>query len=651
MRAVRYIKRVNFNGFHGPVLILLFILHLNQMIIYAQRLSNKAFTFNGSIATIHNYLDQFANQNTLFEYQGYPTSNLREYNPGPFPYIYILKFSWVVHGRYDINPIYLSNLLLSIYPTVLILTAVFILYRNNLKLLSIATAAFTLIFSYIHPKFYGGNLGQDIFDWGFEYITLLSALTILMLILSYKRVSSTHIPLLVYAGLLFHSHFIALSLAPFAIIYALLLIFLSIKSRKYKFNYFLLIPTFVIIYLPIIFRFAKDPLYLYRAVKINNPASKHRQTNGFFEEIEFFFKTTPLGINRDICGQGQIDNCISLGLAKVYLILLIIFISFIIFLALRRNNLFIKILIVSSLLLINFNTFNGYDTHHSSVALGLTLAGIIYYISKFNKLVFLLVIATLLMVNFGERGVNNIKKDNFSNEWVKSMKPHKFKVDICELSEVGICNKELLISERDKETSFFEIYGGDNHAQVSIIELLKNKIDICLFNDNLGLGRLEKLRCGEKEVLDETRYEIFFISGRQNMSPNILDGYNKIGEIVDRRVDGCISSNNTSIEEKFNKSIKLSPCYGQYGFNLTNESTALYLKKDSKEINKAKLLYLSNLNIERVMLEIEQGYKSIEISKRNCINYKTKVCITGNDFLISVNQNVYQNIGELYDFS
>jgi hypothetical protein len=619
------------------------------MILSAQRLSNKAFTFDGSVATIHNYLDQFANQGSLFEYQGYPTSNLREYNPGPFPYMYILKFSWLIHSRYDINPIYLSNLLFILYPAILILAAVLILYFSDLKILAIVTASFTLFLSYLNPNFYGVRPGTTIFDWGFEFITLLSALTLLMVILSYKKAGSSHTPLLIYAGLLFHSHFIALSLAPFAILYALYMIFLLIKDKKYIANYFLLVPIFVIIYLPIIFRFLTDPLYLYRAVKINKPSFKHTQASGFTEEMEYFYKTTPLGLDKDICGSRQNNDCLSFDIVKIYLAFLMVFIFFITFMLLKRSNLFIKILIISSLLLININTINGYDTHHSSVATGLSIAGSIYYISKFNKLVILLLIATIISVNFGERDFNNISKENFSSDWIKSIKNHKFKVDICELSEVGICTNDVYRRDAMNNPSFFDIYGGDNHAQVTIIELLKNNIDICLYNDNLDLDRLEKLRCEKREELEDNRHEIFFISSRQNMAPNILEGFHKIGELIDRRVENCIMSKFISIEESFSKSSQLSSCYAQYGFNITNESTALYLSKDSKDINMAELLNMSNLHIEKVLLQIEQNTKGGAVLQMRCINYKTKVCINEDDLFISVNQYFYQNKEELYD--
>lgn len=650
MRVINFIKSNFFSTYQGPTIVLLFFLHLNQVILFMQRLNEKAFTFNGSIATIHNYLDQFANQNTLFEYKGYPTSNLQEYNPGPFPYMYFLKFSWLIHSKFDINPVYLSNLFITLYPTILILGAVIILYRNNLKILAITTASFTLIYTYLDSNFYQGYLRSDVFDTGVEHITLLTALTLLMVILSYKRPSSSHIPLLVYAGLLFHSHFLALALAPFAIIYAILLIFFAIKGRNYKANYFLLITSFAIIYFPIIFRFVTDPLYLYRAVKVNNPSTKHNQTTGFREEMEYFYETTPLGLYRGVCGENQVSNCISFDVVKVYLILLIIFSFVITFFALRRSNFFIKIIIVLSLLLININTINGYASHHSSVATGLTIAVLIYYISKYNKLVILLTVAALLFINFGERNLNNIYKENFSKDWIKSIKPHKFKIDICEISEVGICNKDIYNTKSKLSSSFFQIYGQDNHAQVSIMELLKNNIDICLYNDNLNLDRLEKLRCGKDDELDEKRYEIFFISGRQNMAPNIFDGYIKIGELIDRRVEHCIRSNEFSIVEDFRRSIKISPCFEPYGFNLTNESTSLYLKKESNGINMSELLNLSNLQIEKVMLQIEEAVRFREPVLGRCVNYKLKVCISENDIHISERRDVYQNIGELYDF-
>ena len=656
MRVIRDMKSKKFGSFQTPTIILLILLHLNQMILLTQRLSKEAFTFNGSVATIHNYLDQFANKDTVFEYQGYPTSNLKEYNPGPFPYMYILKFSWLMHERYDINPIYLSNLLLAIYPTILIFLAISILYRSNLKVLAITTAALSLLLNYANPQFNGSNISLSIFDWGYENITMLSALTLLMVFLSFKRPDSSHVPLLFFSGLLYQSHFLALSLAPFAILYAFYSIILSIRTKRYRLRFRLLIPTIFIIYMPIIYRFIIDPLYLYRSFKINNPGSKHKQASGLAEEIYFFYQTTPLAMYKDACQNEQSSNCISIEFVNIYIILLLLIMFLIIILALRGKNFFVKFLIITSLILININTFNGYDEHHNSIAAGLMIAVLIYYIAKYKNLYIIFAIATLLVVNLDSRreiNISNINKENFSKEWMKSMKPYKFKINICELSEVGICSKSVLSSQRVKGEEFFRLYGGDNHAQVTLIELLKNKIDVCLYNNNLGLERLERLRCTDKEDIDKKRFEIFFISSRNNMTPNILLGYNKIGEIVDRRGVNCLNYEKTKEFpglDQFSKAIDDSSCYEPFGFNITNESTSLYIKKDSIDINSYMLLYKSNLQIEKVMLEIQAESNSLIAGNNNCTSYKLKICKTDSDLFISVNENLYNSWGELYEF-
>ena len=116
---------------HLPAVLTFLILHLNHMLLTLAQYSSKSYTFPFSDPTILNYLEGHSNQNNIFEYRGYPTTNLQTYQPGPLPYIYIFKISWVMHTYFDINPIYLSNILIAIYPTILIIIATTILYKKN----------------------------------------------------------------------------------------------------------------------------------------------------------------------------------------------------------------------------------------------------------------------------------------------------------------------------------------------------------------------------------------------------------------------------------------------------------------------------------------------------------------------------------------
>ena len=179
-----------------------------------------------------------------------------------------------MHTYFDINPIYLSNILIAIYPTILIIIATTILYKKNLKLLSIITLSITLLVQYTNTNFNGSYRNAERLDIGTDYITLIATLTLMMLILSYKKPHSSHLPLLAFSGLLLNNHFSAFALAPFTILYALYLIMLSVKAKRYKINYKAILPISIFIYLPLIYRFIVEPLYLYQAAdcfQINGP--------------------------------------------------------------------------------------------------------------------------------------------------------------------------------------------------------------------------------------------------------------------------------------------------------------------------------------------------------------------------------------------
>ena len=188
------------------------------MFLTIAQYSNKHYTFDFSDPTILNYLEGYSNKNSIFEYKGYPTANLQTYQPGPLPHIYIFKLSWLLNTYFDINPIYLSNILLVIYPTLLIIIASTILYKKNLKLLSIMTLSITWLVQYTNHNFNASNRGTERLDTGTDYTTLIATLTLMMVILSYKNPNSSHLPLIAFSGLLLNNHFTAFALAPFTIL-------------------------------------------------------------------------------------------------------------------------------------------------------------------------------------------------------------------------------------------------------------------------------------------------------------------------------------------------------------------------------------------------------------------------------------------------
>ena len=577
-----------------PTIITFLFLHLNNMILTIAQYSSKHYTFDISDPTILNYLEGYSNQNNIFEYRGYPTTNLQTYQPGPLPYIYIFKISWVMHTYFDINPIYLSNILIAIYPTILIIIATTILYKKNLKLLSIITLSITLLVQYTNTNFNGSYRNAERLDIGTDYITLIATLTLMMLILSYKKPHSSHLPLLAFSGLLLNNHFSAFALAPFTILYALYLIMLSVKAKRYKINYKAILPISIFIYLPLIYRFIVEPLYLYQALTTKTNSSSSRL---FPDKWSYFFNTTPTKIFINSCDQSDESfynsPCLSYNNAKISVVIFAILTLIVVFKIIKNQNIFIKLIVLTSFLLINYNTATGFERRHSSIATALTLSIIIYYLSKNIFTTSLAVIMILLSINFLTTGkyqylanttYGKIQKENFSPSFIAEIKKAKFKIDGCYLTLEKNCTEGLEIT---KKTLPSPSYSASNIAHQTILEMLKNKIDICVFDKtNLFLSNLptnnllndiDNLLCTSTEIKDKNRNQLYLLRDQKLETAVILYDYIKIATVVNKD----ILIENWAFES-----------------SIIPSGAGLYLKKDAIGVNPNKLLYLNNIVYE-----------------------------------------------------
>ena len=642
-----------------PTFITFLVLHLNHMLITISQFSSKSYTFSNSDPTILNYLEGYTNQNSIFEYRGYPTTNIQTYQPGPIPYTYIFKFSWLLHNKFDINPIYSSNILLVIYPALLVIIASIILYKNNLKLLSIATLSVTLLIHYTNPNFNGSNKGSVRLDIGTDYITLIAILTLMMVILSYKNPDSSHMPLLTFSGLLLHNHFTSLALAPFTIIYALYLIIISLKAGRYKINCYSILPIFIILYLPLLYRVLIEPLYLFNALERKALTSNGR----YYPEIwSYFYKTTPLELFINPCeGERDINSipCLSPSNVKLYLIIIAIITFALLYKFLRTQNIFIKLIIITSFALVNYNTATGFELRHTSIASAISLSLIIYYLSKNKFTTSLGVIFVLLIVNYHAIGnpkyiVNTaykkIEVENFSPKFISKMKKSKFKIDICYLTLETNCDNKL---DYNKKPLLYLKYAPSNIGHLTILELLKNKIDLCLVDntsslDVMGdkslLGQLNNLLCTKIENSDKERNELYFIREHKFENPINLYEYIKIASIINKVTVQCEIPNGTNYATCSSESL--------ISESLHHPGAALYLKKDAIGINTTELFFSNNSVYEKKTEQLDSAskvgnYCTIKFtdSKKN-IDY----CYKEETLQFLLTENGYKDKVDLYDF-
>ena len=640
---------------HLPAVLTFLILHLNHMLLTLAQYSSKSYTFPFSDPTILNYLEGHSNQNNIFEYRGYPTTNLQTYHPGPLPYIYVFKLSWVIHTYFDINPIYLSNILLAIYPTILIIIASTILYKNNLKLLSIMTLSITWLVQYTNHNFNASNRGPERLDIGTDYITLIATLTLMMLILSYKKPHSSHLPLLAFSGLLLNNHFSAFALAPFTILYALYLIMLSVKAKRYKINYKAILPISIFIYLPLIYRFIVEPLYLYQALTTKTKSSSGRL---FPDTWSYFYETTPTKIFINSCDKSDESfyntPCLTYNNAKISVVIFAVLSVILLLKIIKKQNNFIKLIGLTSFLLISYNTATGFERRHSSIATALTLSIIIYYLSKNIFTTSLAVIMILLSINFlttgkyqylGNTTYEKIQKENFSSNFIAEIKKAKFKIDACYLTFEINCTTGLEIRKKTllspKKTLLSPSYSASNIAHQTILEMLKNKIDICVFDKtNLFLSNLPKnnllseidnLLCTSTEIKDKNRNQLYLLRDQKLETAAILYDYIKIATVVNKD----ILIENWAFES-----------------SIIPSGAGLYLKKDAIGVNPNKLLYLNNIYYESRLpsLKFSRQFREETCTLTFFDNAKNKYyCYVGAEDDLVVSERNYKDKVELYD--
>jgi len=622
MVSIKAIKAINFGNLYIPTFITFLALHLNHMILTIAQYSSKLFTFDFSDPTILNYLEAFSNKNKLFEYQGYPTANLQTYQPGPLPYTYVFKFSWIIHNYLEINPIYLSNIILIIYPTILLIIGATILYRNDLKLLSLMTLSLTLLVQYTNNNFNGSNRGSQRSDLGTDYIALITTLTLMMVILSYKKPDSSHIPLLAFSGLLLNNHFTAFAIAPFTIIYGLYQISISVRAKKYKINYKIILPLSILIYLPLIYRFIVQPLYLYDAL------TRKTQTSGdrLFPDLwTYFYKTTPLEIFINPCDKGASEfnkmACLPYDYLKFYIAILLITSLIILYQVLKKQTLLIKLITLSSLLLINYNTMTGFEAKHSSIAAGLSLSVIIYLLSRNKTITSIGIISILILINYYSTNnykftngniYKNYEKVNFSSEFISKLKTTKLKIDLCYLTREDNCSQELYTEKKNLPTSYFP----NNLSHVTILELLKNNVDLCIIDKNglvLNNGKngllrkIDNLICSEKENQDSNRNQLYLTREHNFEAPATHFEYIKIASVINEFKSQCTDPYG------YNYLSCQDPYYILESMNYPG--AGLYLKKNSKGINPTELLNLNNKVYENILTQLPIN------SKNNCSLY------------------------------
>jgi hypothetical protein len=413
-----------------------------------------------------------------------------------------------------------------------------------------------------------------------------------MLVLSYKKPNSSHIPLLAFSGLLLNAHFTAFALAPFTIIYGVYQIILSTRVKKYNIQYKIIIPLFIVIYLPLIYRFLVEPLYLYNAVKVKSYPFSERVLP---DEWVYFFKTTPLQLFINPCEKNSTTlnnlSCLPYNYVKLSVILFAVISLLITFILIKKQNIFIKSLIFIYIILINYNTFTGFEAKHSSIASALSLGLIIYYLSKNKITATIAVIGVIVLINyfslaeykyFGNNIYKKFEKVNFTDDFINEMKHAKFKIDVCNLTFEEDCTIKL---GYNKNTLLYS-YSASNYSHVTILELLKNKIDICIVDKTGSRNRVGALICTEKENTDKNRNEIYILRDKNFETPLNLYEYTKIATVTNTPILQCTDP----VDPSFQTCVSNNEIYE----SLFHPGAGLYLKNNAVGLDPKKLNYLNN---------------------------------------------------------
>jgi hypothetical protein len=336
------------------------------------------------------------------------------------------------------------------------------------------------------------------------------------------------------------------------------------------------------------------------------------------DEWVFFFKTTPLQLFINPCEEGNnfINNmdCLPYNNVKLSVTIIAIISLALLLIVMKNKNIFIKAIIILSIILINYNTFTGFEAKHSSIASGLSLATIIYFFSKNKILTTSCMVLVISLVNFfsiedykytGSNIYQKFEKTIFTPNFISEIKKAKFKIDVCNLTFDEECTREMGY----KKNSLLDAYYPSNFSHVTILELIKNKIDICIIDKTGAENRIEDLICTKSENQDKDRNQLHILRDYNFETPSTLSKFVKIATVRNNLITQCTDPIDTTFE--------ICKSDNQIFESLFHSGAGIYLKKDAVGLDPIKLHYINNQIYEDKLTNLTIH----EANVHRCTNY------------------------------
>jgi len=516
-----YNKLANYKTFFVYIFIIFFI--INNIYLILNR-DLDYFPLH-SDSTLFNYL--IANGNNMFlSILGYPAFGVENYQPGPFPYYYLLELAFTISNITNLSVFYLFNTLLHVFVVALILLSLrnfFLAGGINLLL----TASFLGAISTFFTDGSRFVVGSERIDAGTNHLSFLALYFGSSLYLSYKVRGSSHIPLLLSSGLLLQSHFLGIGFGGLGL---LLGIYLIAKNKLYDKKIRVLQYFTLLLNLPLVIRFFSDPFFLLDSIKSSGLQGGRYYINDKNLLFDIIYSITPI---QYFCEGDSKCNFTSITPLLVFGFFLFLFSKFVFnFKKLTPSfNIFIILSIIYSLLVIS----RAHEYNHLAIISGLIISLFIINLSNFKYLPILLMIGLFYLVfnyNISDKMINY---KLFSDEYISKISKESYKIDICALTINNDC-KNL----SDTNGNIFKTFTHDGNAtSLFFTYLLFKKVDICIEESRVNLGSLNYLKCNNNG--DNKRIKLQAIPFSKN-SPISYNDFTKIGYLIDLNKFLCIDS-------------------------------------------------------------------------------------------------------------
>jgi hypothetical protein len=568
---------------------IIILLAVSIFSIYSTLILNISdnITFYTSISTIYHYLEAYSSQHWYLRIMNYPTYSLNEYHPGPNPYFYVIEFSNFINQKFGYNPIMIFNIVFIIILIISIIITITYLYKKKLYKLSIAVGSTILLLPFIKNdnKNYLTITNHNL-DTGVTHLPLFTLLVYFFIYTYLVNVEKrTLIPLLAL-GIMAQQHY---STFYISIMITTIIIIKSIKEKKLKKNDLYLS---MITWWPLLIRFITDPGYIIRPIlKIDTNNNILNKT--FFENDnkigthtyisqfkDYLFQFTPISYFVENCNKKTFTPCISedkVSIAIAITSLAILILS--IFLLIKKQCIIFITLVITITYFILLSIRTNEETQ-SNWFTGFILAITITLLAKSKKITIILAIIAIAYSNINLKDIKFYDENRFiyASDNIDIIKNKKYKFNICELSDQKNC-KNFYNKKINNITTFAR---NTNYINNAVFELVKNKTDICYFPQEIKLTAFINMKCSDKQLKENDRYELLYIPNSNTVTKNIYKNHINIFEFIDYTTLQCRPRyRNIKINCNYQNSTESRIDY--------DKSVSIYVSKDAfteDEINK-----------------------------------------------------------------